>query len=92
MPDHEFDKALGEKASSLLVEPSPAVWEAVAARLKEKKRRRAIIWWFSGAPWVTQSTSCPSISIAPEEEEGESPKTSCYPFSATEGQKVRQGN
>ena len=49
MPDHEFDKALGEKASSLLVEPSPAVWEAVAARLKEKKRRRAIIWWFSAA-------------------------------------------
>ncbi|MFT4023272.1 MAG: hypothetical protein QM664_05750 [Flavihumibacter sp.] len=48
MPDHEFDKTIGEKAGLLLLEPSPEVWEAVAARLKEKKRRRALIWWFSG--------------------------------------------
>lgn len=49
MPDHEFDNALGERARQLLLEPSPAVWEAVAARLKEKKRRRALAWWFSAA-------------------------------------------
>lgn len=49
MPDHEFDNALGERARQLLLEPSPAVWEAVAAQLKEKKRRRALVWWFSAA-------------------------------------------
>lgn len=57
MPDHEFDNTLGERARQLLLEPSPAVWEAVAARLKEKKRRRALAWWFSAASLLLLSVA-----------------------------------
>ncbi|GAO43645.1 outer membrane beta-barrel protein [Flavihumibacter petaseus] len=49
MPDHEFDKALGEKARELRLQPSPAVWEGVAAQLQEKKRRRGAAWFLMAA-------------------------------------------
>lgn len=49
MPDHDFDKAIGERARELRLEPSPAVWEGVAGQLKEKRRKRGAAWFFLAA-------------------------------------------
>ena len=44
MPVPDFDKHIQEKMQELQLQPSPAVWDAVSARLREKKRRRGLVW------------------------------------------------
>ncbi len=71
MPDREFDKSVQRKANELRMEPSPEVWERVAAQLKEKDRKRGAAWiwlaaamvagglslWFFGPSVLQQGTS-----------------------------------
>ncbi len=58
MPDHDFEKAIGERARELRLQPSPAVWEGVAAQLREKRRRRGIAWFYLAAAVIGITAGC----------------------------------
>jgi hypothetical protein len=50
MPDRDFDKSIQRKANELRLQPSPEVWERVAAQLNEKDRKRGFAWiWLAAA-------------------------------------------
>ncbi|GAB2656369.1 hypothetical protein GCM10027036_07250 [Flavihumibacter cheonanensis] len=57
MPDREFDKSIQRKANELRLEPSPEVWEKVAAQIKEKDRRRGFAWYWLAAAMLAGGLS-----------------------------------
>ena len=44
MPVNDFEKRVQQRMEELKLSPSPEVWEQVASRIREKKRRRFIFW------------------------------------------------
>lgn len=57
MPDRDFDKSIQRKANELRLEPSPEVWERVAAQINEKDRRRGFAWYWLAAAIVAGALS-----------------------------------
>jgi hypothetical protein len=57
MPDRDFDKSIQRKANELRLEPSPEVWEKVAAQIKEKDRRRGFAWYWLAAAMLAGGLS-----------------------------------
>lgn len=57
MPDRDFDKSIQQKANELRLEPSPEVWERVAAQIKEKDRRRGFAWYWLAAAMLAGGLS-----------------------------------
>ena len=57
MPDREFDKSIQRKANELRLEPSPEIWERVAAQIKEKDRRRGFAWYWLAAAMLAGGLS-----------------------------------
>ncbi len=69
MPDRDFDKSIQQKANELRLEPSPEVWERVAAQIKEKDRRRGFAWYWLAAAMLAGGLSIwffgPDLSNSP---------------------------
>lgn len=57
MPDREFDSSVQRKANELRLEPSPEVWERVAAQINEKDRRRVAPWLWLAAAMIAGALS-----------------------------------
>ncbi len=57
MPDRDFDQSIQRKANELRLEPSPEVWERVAAQINEKDRRRGFAWYWLAAAIVAGALS-----------------------------------
>ncbi|MCU0386327.1 MAG: PorT family protein [Flavihumibacter sp.] len=57
MPDREFDKSIQRKANELRLEPSPEIWERVAAQIQEKDRRRGFAWYWLAAAMLAGGLS-----------------------------------
>lgn len=46
MRENEFEKKVNQTLESFRVPPSPTVWEDVERRIRERKKRRLIFFWF----------------------------------------------
>ena len=46
MRDNAFDKGVQEKMEEFRISPSATVWPEVERRIRERKRRRILIFWF----------------------------------------------
>ena len=64
MRDNEFEKGVQEKMEEFRLPPSAPVWMEVERRIRERKRRRILIFWFClaglltaglGGWWIQQS-------------------------------------
>jgi len=44
MPENDFEKQVQQLFSDMKLKPSDAVWPKVRERIKEKKRRRVLVW------------------------------------------------
>ncbi|HEY8397636.1 MAG TPA: outer membrane beta-barrel protein [Flavihumibacter sp.] len=50
MRDRDFEKSFQRKANELRIQPSPELWERVAAQIQEKDRKRGFAWiWLAAA-------------------------------------------
>lgn len=75
MRDNEFDKGVQEKMGEFRLPPSAPVWMEVERRIRERKRRRILIFWFClagllmagfGGWWFWESNDRPALSITKE--------------------------
>lgn len=74
MRDNAFDKGVQDKMEEFRLSPSTPVWPEVERRIRERKRRRILIFWFclagllltgSGAWWLLNEKSVtPAIPVA----------------------------
>lgn len=74
MRDNAFDKGVQDKMEEFRLAPSAPVWPEVERRIRERKRRRILIFWFclagllltgAGAWWMLNEKSVtPSIPVA----------------------------
>ena len=68
MRDNEFEKGVQEKMGEFRLPPSAPVWVEVERRIRERKRRRILIFWFClaglltaglGSWWIFQNGNQP---------------------------------
>ena len=74
MRDNAFDKGVQEKMEEFRLSPSAPVWPEVERRIRERKKRRILIFWFclagllitgAGAWWMLhEKTVNPSLPVA----------------------------
>lgn len=74
MRDNAFDKGVQDKMDEFRLTPSAPVWPEVERRIRERKKRRILIFWFclagllltgAGAWWLLNEKSVtPSIPVA----------------------------
>ncbi|MBS1654336.1 MAG: hypothetical protein JSU05_05770, partial [Bacteroidetes bacterium] len=48
MPVNDFEKKVQQRMDEFRLRPSASVWPEVEKRIREKKRRRIIFFWFTG--------------------------------------------
>lgn len=44
MSDHDFEKQVRQKLNNLKITPSAEAWEKIEQRLRERRRRRSLLW------------------------------------------------
>ncbi|MGZ5136142.1 MAG: hypothetical protein ACXWCG_13375, partial [Flavitalea sp.] len=45
MAENEFEKKVQQKMDGFNLDPTPAVWTSVQARIRKEKKRRFLFWW-----------------------------------------------
>ena len=72
MRDNEFEKGVQEKMGEFRLPPSAPVWVEVERRIRERKRRRILIFWFClaglltaglGSWWIFQNGNKPVMVL-----------------------------
>lgn len=75
MRDNEFEKGVQEKMGEFRLPPSAPVWVEVERSIRERKRRRILIFWFClagllmaglGGWWFWESNERPALSLTKE--------------------------